>query len=156
MEKTCAKYTSEDLSRFVDNELPQDKYQTIEKHLSHCPHCSLLYDQYTSISTVFNNHVDQEILKIDPVKLKQNLDQTLKNSQKKSFGNIFEHFGKNIYLKLASIAAILMISLYTFQGGLFSPSGPSAIVKFVDTDFTSVMIIETQKEKHTIIWFSET
>ncbi len=104
----------------------------------------------------FPVNVDQEVLKIDRARLKQKLDQTFKNSQKKSFGNIFGTFGKNIYLKLASIAAILMISLYTFQGGLFTPSGPSAIVKSVDTDFTSVMIIETQNKKHTIIWFSET
>ena len=97
----------------------------------------------------------QEIIKIDPAKLKQKLESTIEDSENKSLGNIFGLFSKNINLKLASIAAILMIGLYTFQGSMFDPPGPSAIVKSIDTDFASVMIIETQKEKHTIIWFSE-
>ena len=156
MKKPCGKYSSEDLNRFVDNELPRDRYHELSLHLHHCPDCSLLIEQYKSISIVFNDHADQQELKIDPAKLKQKLDRTPEKSQKKSLENAFGFFGKNIYLKLASITAILMISLFTFQGGLFDPAGPSAIVKSVDTEFASVMIIETQKDKHTIIWFSET
>jgi len=154
MKKNCHAYTSEDISKFIDNELPYSLYHRIEQHLNTCPDCKLLAEEYRTLSAVFTDHVHQEILKIDPVKLKQKYRHTLENSEKKSFGNIFGFFGKNIYLKLASIAAILMISLYTFIGN--PPTGPSAIVKSVDTDFASVMIIETQKEKHTIIWFSET
>ncbi len=160
MKKTCDIYTSEDISRFIDDEFPsdknQEKYQALETHLAHCPYCSHIYNQFNAISIGFKHHVDQKLLGIDYDKLKQNIDHALEKSQHTSFGNIFGLLGRNIYLKLASIAAIVMISLYTFQGGLFTPSGPSAIVKSVDTDFASVMIIETQKEKHTIIWFSET
>ena len=156
MEKTCNAYTPEDISRFVDNELPHNLYHALAQHLNLCSDCSRLAKEYRTLSAVFTDHADQEILKIDPTKLKQKLVLTIQNSEKKSLGNTFGFFGKNIYLKLASIAAILMISLFTFQGGLFDPIGPSAIVKSIDTDFASVMIIETQKEKHTIIWFSET
>ncbi len=156
MIKSCSKYSSEDINRFVDNELPRDRYHELSLHLHHCPDCSLLIEQYKSMSIVFNDHADRQDLKIDPAKLKQKLDCTPEKSQKKSLENAFGFFGKNIYLKLASITAILMISLFTFQGGLFDPAGPSAIVKSVDTEFASVMIIETQKDKHTIIWFSET
>ncbi|MCD4721136.1 MAG: zf-HC2 domain-containing protein [Desulfobacula sp.] len=158
MKKPCNKYTSEDISRFVDNELPRDRYHTLKQHLHHCPDCSLLIEQYKSISAVFNDHADQQGLKIDAAKLKQKFNTAIQNSKKKSLENVFGFFGRNIYLKLASITAILMISLFMFQGDgdLFDPAGPSAIVKSVDTDFASVMIIETQKEKHTIIWFSET
>lgn len=154
MGKKCKAYTSEDISRFVDNELPHNLYHTLAQHLNHCPDCSRITEEYKTLSAVFRDHAHQEILKINPGKLKQKLAHTLQNSEKKSLGNIFGFFGRNMYLKLASIAAILMISLYTFQGD--HPTGPSAIVKSVDTNFASVMIIETQKEKHTIIWFSET
>lgn len=156
MKKPCSKYSSEDISRFVDNELPRDRYHELARHLHHCPDCRLLIEQYKSISIVFNHHADQQKLKIDPAKLKQKCDRALQNSQKKSLKTAFGFFGKNIYLKLASITVILMISLFAFQGSLFDPAGPSAIVKSIDTEFASVMIIETQKEKHTIIWFSET
>ena len=154
MGKKCTVYTSEDISRFVDNEFPHSLYNKVAQHLNHCPNCSRMAKEYKTLSVIFNDHAHQKILKIDPAKLKQKLADALKNSEKKPWGNIVSFFGKNIYLKLASIAAILMISLYTFIG--YHPAGPSAIVTSVDTDFASVMIIETQKEKHTIIWFSET
>ena len=156
MKKTCAEYTSEDISRFIDNELPEDQHFALAQHLIHCQNCSHLGERYRSVSAVINDHVDKQVLKIDPAGLIQKTEHTIKKLQTKSLGNIFGSFGKNIYLKLASIAAIVMIGLLPFQGALFGPTGPSAIVKSVDTDFASVMIIETQKEKHTIIWFSET
>jgi hypothetical protein len=158
MTKKCDKYTEQEISCFVDNELVPDRYKSLEQHIEHCPDCKKLVDQYKSMSAVFINHTDKMISKIDTEKLKQKIlyKNSNKNSTKDSLGNIFGIFSKNIYLKLASITAILMISLYTFQGELFYPSGPSAIVKSIDTDFASVIIFETQKEKHTIIWFSET
>jgi hypothetical protein len=158
MTKKCDKYTSREISCFIDNELAPDQFKSLEQHLEHCPDCKKLVDRYKSMSAVFINHTDKMVSKIDTEKLKQKIpDKKLtENATKDSFKNIFGVFGKNIYLKLASITAILMISLYTFQGDLFAPSGPSAIVKSIDTDFASVMIFETQKEKHTIIWFSET
>ena len=156
MEKTCAEYTSEEISRFIDNELPEDQHPAVAQHLIHCQNCSRLVERYRSVSAVINDHADKQVLKIDPAGLKQKTERAIKKLQTKSLGNIFGFFGKNIYLKLASIAAIVMFGLLPFQGALFGPTGPSAIVKSVDTDFASVMIIETQKEKHTIIWFSET
>lgn len=84
------------------------------------------------------------------------LEQAVLNSEKKSAGTISGLFGKNIYLKLASILAVLMIGLFPFDEDLLQgPSGPSAIVNSLDTEYASVMIIETQIEKHTIIWFLE-
>ncbi|RLC03009.1 MAG: hypothetical protein DRH34_06420 [Deltaproteobacteria bacterium] len=148
MKKTCSRYRSEDISRFVDNELSQARYHELAKHLRDCPDCRSLVEKYKNLTVMFNDHAGHTGLKIDPAALKQNLVLTTQSSLKKILGNI--------YLKLASIAAILIISLFWFQGGMFRSTGPSAIVTSVDTDFSSVMIIETQKKKHTIIWFSET
>ncbi|NOX35880.1 MAG: hypothetical protein GXP56_19490 [Deltaproteobacteria bacterium] len=156
MKKTCSRYTPEKISRFVDNELSQDQYYAVSQHIIHCPDCNRLAGQYKSLSAVFNDHADQQKLQINPDRLRQKLLQNTPCSKKNLLGNILVFFSKNIYLQLASIAVILIICLFSFQGSLFGPTGPSAIVTSVDTDFTSVMIIETQKEKHTIIWFSET
>ncbi|WP_300457557.1 zf-HC2 domain-containing protein [Desulfobacula sp.] len=156
MGKICNLYKPEEISRFVDNELPPDHYQKIAQHLTHCRDCNRLVEQYRSISLAFNRHADQQKLMIDPDQLTHKLALSVKPSPEKSYRPVWGYFGKNIYIKFASIAAILVISLFMFQGDLMGPSGPSAIVKSVDTDFASVMIIETQREKHTIIWFSET
>ncbi len=154
MTKKSKCHSSENISRFVDKELDHDFYNEVAQHLDHCPDCRKISEAYKTLSDVFTDHAHTQISKIDPGILKQKLVSPLEHIEKKSMGNFFGIFSKNIYLKLASITAILMISLYTLQG--YYPKGPSAIVKSVDTDFASVMIIETQKEKHTIIWFSET
>ncbi len=156
MKKSCSQYTPEDISMFVDNELSRDKYQGLVQHLEQCSHCSSLVKNYMTLSAAFKSHTQSEISQIDSVRVKQKLDQTIQNSENKPLKNSFGLFGKNTYLKIASIAAILMITLFTFQNKLLTPTGPSAIIKYVDTDFSSVMIIETQKKQHTIIWYSET
>ncbi len=156
MKKSCSQYTPEDISMFVDNELSRDKYQGLVQHLEQCSHCNSLAKDYEAISAEFKNHAQSKISQVDSARVKQKLDQAIQNSENKPLKNIFGLFGKNTYLKIASITAILMITLFTFQNKLFTPTGPSAIVKYVDTDFSSVMIIETQKKQHTIIWYSET
>jgi len=148
MKKSCSKYRDRDISMFVDEEMSTDGYKKLAQHLSICSDCRLLADQYKNISSIFNKHADQKKINLDPEKLKKESGFYARDIPKRPW--------TNIYLKLASITAILMISLFAFQGELLRPKGPSAIVTSVNTDFSSVMIIETQKDKHTIIWFSET
>ncbi len=148
MTKKCTQYTSEQISQYVDHELPFDLNREIFQHEKSCPLCQDLIHRYHTMSELFSDHADRQVAAIDTEKL----DQNMIVSQAGSFG----FFGKNIYLKLASIVAIVMISLVAFQVPLSGPAGPSAIVKSINTDLSSVMIIETEKEKHTIIWFSET
>jgi anti-sigma factor RsiW len=155
MEKTCTRYRPEQISRFVDHELAKDIQDEVARHLVSCPDCRSLVDRYTALDREFNHLAEHEILKFDPDQVKQRMGSALEDSRPPGI-RVLKFFNKNIYLKLASIAAILIISLIPFRGALFDPSGPSAIVKSVDSDVASIMIFETQKEQHTIIWFSET
>lgn len=157
MKKKCDLYTSEDISRFIDCELSSEQYRSFEHHLSHCRDCSEQIEQFQSLSFVFSRHTHRKTMGIEAENLEYKLEKALPASEKKSLGNFSGFFGKNIYLKLASIAAVIMIGFFPFDQDLLKDpsSGPSAIVNSVDTEYASVMIIETQKEKHTIIWFSE-
>ncbi|MCP4670440.1 MAG: zf-HC2 domain-containing protein [Desulfobacula sp.] len=157
MKTKCRKYTPEDISRFVDNELVENQYKTMARHIEQCPHCSQLSKQYKALSTAFNNHVQgKQDLKVNKAFLEQKFDRTIHNHKKNSWKNIFGFSKKYIFIKIAGVAMISLISLFTFQKKMFTPTGPSAIIKYVDTNYSSVMIIETQKEQHTIIWFNET
>lgn len=72
------------------------------------------------------------------------------------FSNQFFNTRK-FYLQLTSVAAIILVSIsmiYLQKEPSFS-GGPSAIITSVDGDISSVMILETQEEKHTIIWYKE-
>lgn len=156
MIQKCKKYTPEMISRFVDSELSNEQIKNLTAHLEECPDCKNLVVNYKALSTEFNNYAGEKILQSDSESIKQKLEQTIQNAEKKSFGNIFGLFDKNLYVKFASVAVIFMISMFIFQGKLLTHSEPSAIVNYVDANFASVMIIETQKKQHTIIWFSET
>lgn len=157
MKKKCNRYTSEDISRFIDRELSLEQYRFFKHHLPHCRDCADLVNRYQSVSFAFSHYTDRMAQGIKDADIAQKLEKTVLAPEKKSWGNFSGLFGKNIYLKLASIAAVLMIGLFPFDEDLLKDSsvGPSAIVNSVDTEYTSVMIIETQKQKHTIIWFLE-
>ncbi|MFH2059017.1 MAG: hypothetical protein ABIJ59_08955 [Pseudomonadota bacterium] len=156
MKNKCTQYTSEQISQFVDNELARDLFQALDDHQKVCPDCRDLIHSYQTMSNLFSNHADQQILKINSNQSADKLKLVLNKTAPNFFESTGKRFGKNIYLKLASIVAIMVISLVAFQGRLVSPVGPSAIVESIDTDYASVMIIETEKQKHTIIWISET
>ncbi|MDA8133829.1 MAG: hypothetical protein M0T82_04340 [Desulfobacteraceae bacterium] len=154
MKKKCTVYTSEDISRFVDLEPSSDQCRAFEHHLSLCRECSRRFDQYKNLSLAFSRHTHKRAIKIAPLDLAHKLEKKLHCPDKKQ--HISRLFGKNIHLKLAGIAAVVMMGFFSLDPTLLkTPSGPSAIVTSVDTECTSVMIIETREEKHTIIWLSE-
>lgn len=157
MEKRCDFYTSEDVSRLIDREISSEKCRSFEHHLSHCRDCRELADRYRLVSFAFSRYTDRMTKGIENVNMEQQFEKTLFVSKKKPLKHFSGLFGKNVYLKLASVIAVIMIGLFPFDDDLLKDplAGPSAIVNSVDTEYTSVMIIETQEEKHTIIWFSE-
>lgn len=157
MKKKCNLYAIEDISRFIDGEFTSDQHQAMEYHLSLCEDCRHLVDSYRSLSVTFSRIAVRESNKnANALNLEHKFEKIISDLEEKSSGNISGLFGKNIYLKLASIAAVLMIGLFPYDENILNnSSGPSAIVNSVDAEYTSVMIIETQEEKHTIIWFTE-
>ncbi len=156
MNKKCTQFSSEQISQYVDQELPFDLSREIFEHEKSCPLCRDLIRQYHTLSELFSDHTNRHAAAIDTETLDQSMGELHTGSLKKDMPSFGRLFGKNIYLKLASIVAIVMISLVAFQDHRTGAAGPSAIVKSINTDLSSVMIIETEKKKHTIIWFSET
>ncbi len=158
MKKNCSQYTSEEISRFVDNELGRKKMQAVKAHIECCSQCRKLADNYRFMTEAINVHAQKHIHGIDSSMAGMKLTKIMHKSENRSYAHIPEFFGRYAYLKIAAIAVIAVASGFLFMSRpVHSPvAGPSAIVKSVDTNFDSVMIIETQKQKHTIIWFSET
>lgn len=156
MEKTCGTYTFEQINCFIDNELPDETYQEIKLHCQSCEICRRTIENLNAVSAVFNKKINERVSAMNPASMKERVEIAMQQEEKSRFSDMVGLFGKNIYLKLASITAILIVGLYMFNGKVPVSSGPSAIVNYIDTELPSVMIIETQEQKHTIIWFSET
>jgi hypothetical protein len=113
---------------------------------------------------VFNNHIATQVAQAQVAQALIAQASSLNMGKKfsspgKHNGPIARFFGSptdHLYIKLASLTAVAaLLILIVFQPPPPQLS-PSAIVKSLDTNASSVMIIETLKEKHTIIWFSET
>lgn len=149
MTEQCSKYTEKFISRFVDNEVDPVRSMEFSSHLGKCPDCAKIVARFQKLGVVFNTHAERQIALVSPMEIAAKpLDYGKPTGL---FGRMTDH----LYIKLASLTAVAaLLILAVFQG---TPStGPSAIVKSLDTNASSVMIIETIKEKHTIIWFSET
>ena len=149
MTQQCSKYTEKFISRFVDNELDTANTMEFSSHLGSCPDCEKTVARFENIGIVFNTHAQRQIARVSSMATTSTgLDY------KKSTG-LFGRMTDHLYIKLASLTAVAaLLILAVFQ--TTPPTGPSAIVKSLDTNASSVMIIETLTEKHTIIWFSET
>ena len=145
----CDSYTPDVLSRFVDQELLPEHLLAVKNHLKECRECRALVNGFASLSPVFSNGAQQAVAAMDTNDLQQRLNRKTRPQSSSRTS------GRPLRLKLAFLATILLISIVSIQNVFFSVPEPSAIVKSVDTESASVMIIETQKTKHTIIWFSE-
>lgn len=154
MIQKCSKYTEKFISQFVDNEWGPTQTVEFSSHLDHCPDCAARVAKFQKLSIVFNSHAAAQVARLNASPM--NMARPLNTDKLRgSFSRLFQGLTHHLYIKLASLTAVaVLLIVAVFQGT--HPVGPSAIIKSLDTNASSVMIIETEKEKHTIIWFSET
>lgn len=155
MKRACKIYDEKTISKFVDNELSAKTNKAISKHIETCPICKNIAEQYIHLSDAFVQSASKQVDKIDTDLLGQNVIKLIKRKENGFFKKVFDYFSPKLYLKIASVIAIMVVSLIYFQTQPTDTIIPSAIVNSVDGNVSSVMIFETQKSKHTIIWFSE-
>ena len=160
--KKCSKYTPETLSRFVDKALPPEIQTSLNRHLSTCPACQQTIKSYQDIDNQFIQHIQRHSRRVNNTALARELLVKIRKEEERkppdfSFFQTMINFikGKKIYLQIASFAAILLISTLFLQDQKVTFNSPSAIVNSIDGDMASVMILETPKQRHTIIWFKE-
>ena len=168
----CHTYTNEDLSCYLDGELPDELHLAIERHLKICNSCEKEIHGYASFEVAFNGEIKSTISKMDSDLLKQQIMGRVNAGKKQVVSwKIFEkilhalpaiNFTKlfntrKFYLQLTSVAAIILlsISMVYLKKEPHLLEGPSAIVTSVDGDVSSLMILQTEEHQHTIIWYKE-
>jgi anti-sigma factor RsiW len=153
---TCGKYSEQQISRYVDGELPRQQLWQIRQHLDTCRACRNLAGQFWDVTQTFNELAEQPGMVIDPARLYQTMGKPAQTSGRFSIAKFFSRPARPLLAAAASIAALFFISIYALQNDTALPAGPSAIVTSIETEYTAVMIIETPDSHHTIIWYSET
>jgi hypothetical protein len=143
------------LNRLFDQELAPDEYAWIDKHLKDCLSCQEALRDTQSISTLFKSNLVQELSR---AKLEQVEDNVLGLIQRKEAPWWMKLRGlivsKKFYVPITATVAVLVL-LFSLARPPSSVSGPSAIINSFEGDVGSVMILETQKSRQTILWFNE-
>ena len=158
MKSICKTYDEKTIGQFVDNELPPGESIAIAQHITECHTCNKIVEQYVRLSDLFEQSTSRQVEKIDTSLLGQNVLEQIKREENGFFQKVFDYFSPKFYIKVASVLVIIVASLVYFQAqpiNYIDTVGSSAIVTSIDGDVSSVMIFETEKSKHTIIWFSE-
>lgn len=156
MTKTCGRYTEQEMSRFIDGELPRQQLLQIRQHLDVCPACQDLAEKFRDVTQTFNELAELPGMVIDPARLYRTMEKPAEKSGRLSIGRFFSRPARPLLAAAASIAALFLISVVALKHDVISPAGPSAIVTSIETEYTAVMILETPDNHHTIIWYSET
>ncbi|THB74982.1 MAG: zf-HC2 domain-containing protein [Desulfobacteraceae bacterium] len=163
MKKQCQAYAPEVLSRFADNELDDVLYRQIQAHTDGCNQCRQVIDGYRQVSQAASHAIASKVSTFDTGGLGTAVIERVAPQKSGGFKKVFDYFSLKLYLKVASVAAVMVLGLAYFQDTPLNMNmrefselrEPSAIVTSVDAR-SSVMIFETEKSKHTVIWFSET
>lgn len=152
---SCRVYDRKIAGRFVDGELEPDLAVAFERHTRECAECRNLVSVYRRAGEIFHDHAENVQLPSGRTLLQQRVLEKLKKRQPLTTlkWNRMGLFSKKI-LKPACITAIIVAGVFLLHSDTVKYRGPSAIVNSVDSETASIMIMETQKEKHTIIWFS--
>ena len=159
---TCHKFSKEFISRFVDNALDAEDHNAFIRHKIQCPDCCAAETRFRRAGMIFEKQADTmagQVLKNTPKIFRE----TGQMAHESIIDRIMKHKSRRAravfgMLSLAVVAAIIFLAPW-HQGQLptrLAATGPSAVVNSVDAYGSSVMILETAKTHHTIIWFSET
>lgn len=154
--KGCGHYSGETISRFIDGELPDNQYKQMEAHLANCDACAAAVGKASLLEGQFRKEIDQAFAGFDPAAISQTVTRrTQQPDRPVSWKRIPELLNRKLVLQLASIAVIVSGTVLWYQSPSDVSKGPSAIVTSVDADMGSVMILETETNHHTIIWYRE-
>ncbi len=150
--KTC---DLELLDRYSDHELGADEYTLLDKHLEDCPFCQKILRDNQSISALFGAGIDEELSETHLQAVEERVFAVFDRKRAPWWSKLGCAFAsKRFYVPATAVlAGVVLLSF--FMQPTASVSGPSAIISSLRADVGSVMILETPKSHHTVIWFNE-
>ena len=144
------------LGRYMDGEFGPDEQDSVLLHLKDCPSCQEELRQNEALSTLFRNSLDEQFSQIDFSGLEKNVLAQVRKKRTPWWINLNDlFFSKKLLVPAAAMAAMVVLFFSLARQPVLSPV-PSAIVKSLRGEMSSVIILETPKTNQTIIWFNET
>jgi len=151
-QKTC---DSNLLNRFFDEELGPDEFARMTHHLKYCPSCQEVLRHNRSVSTLLRTGLDEVLAHANFEEAEEGVLALIQKKRGPWWMKLRDQLVcKKFYVPAAAVATGLVVFFALVTGPAPAP-GPSAIINSFEGDVGSVMILETEKSHHTILWFSE-
>jgi len=151
-QKTC---DSNLLNRFFDEELGPHEFARMTRHLKYCLSCQEALRHNQSVSALLKTGLDEVLARANLEELEEGVLALIHKKRSPWWMRLRDQFAsKKFYVPATAIATGLVLFLALLTDPAPAP-GPSAIINSFEGDVGSVMILETEKAHHTILWFSE-
>ncbi|MBW1744645.1 MAG: hypothetical protein JRJ47_14650 [Deltaproteobacteria bacterium] len=143
------------LGRFFDRELEPDESVGVSGHIEDCNTCRGELRDNQFLSALFKAGVEEELSRANFQEMEESVVALIRTKR----GLWWIHLknlclSKKLYVPAAAMAAALILFFHLARTPA-PASGPSAIVNSLQGNFASVMILETQKSRQTILWIHE-
>jgi anti-sigma factor RsiW len=143
------------LNRFFDGELGPDESARMAHHLKYCRSCQEALRDNQSVCTLLRTGLDEALARINFEEVEEGVLALIHRKRGPWWMKLRDQFvSKKFYVPAAAVATGLVL-FFAFVTGPAPAPGPSAIINSFQGDVGSVMILETEKSHHTILWFSE-
>jgi hypothetical protein len=143
------------LNRFFDEELGPDEFARMTHHLKYCPSCQEVLRHNRSVSTLLRTGLDEVRAQANLEQMEEGVFALIHRKRGPWWMKLRDQLvSKKFYVPAAAVATGLALFFALVTGPAPVP-GPSAIINSFEGDVGSVMILETEKAHHTILWFSE-
>lgn len=143
------------LNRFLDEELGPDESAWMVQHLKSCRSCQEALRDSQAVSTLIRTSLDEALARINLEEVEEGVLAAIHRKRSPWWVKLGEQFvSKKFYVPAAAAVTGLVLFFALVTGPAPAP-GPSAIINSFQGNVGSVMILETEKSHHTILWFSE-
>jgi anti-sigma factor RsiW len=143
------------LNRFFDEELAPDESARMAHHLKYCPSCQEALRDNQAVSTLLRTGLDEALARIKFEEVEEGVLALIHSKRRSWWMKLRGQFiSKRFYVPAAAVVTGLVLFFALVTGPAPAP-GPSALINSFEGDVGSVIILETEKSHHTILWFSE-
>lgn len=143
------------ISKFIDSELSREEKARVEVHLKECPSCQRVLEDLRGISRHVKNFVESCTNEIKDCPIEKDVIEAINKTPwwKKWKNSLVPKPAFKIAIPAGALVGALFVFLTILPGQ--APNGPSAIVKSISGDASTIVILETPETHQTILWFNE-
>lgn len=139
-----------------DQELDESEVVRLKEHLETCPSCRQALKENQALSNVFKAGLANALSRTSLENIENRVMDKIQSRSLPWWRSIPDLLTpKRMLLPGTALAALLVVAILYLPGSRSINGGPSALVSSLGGETGSVMIFETPKTRHTIIWFEE-